>query len=348
MFNSKTVFIIGAGASKEAKLPIGEELTERIADLLKLHVEFNNLKRGDAQIFQSVLRLVHSGPPWNENQFIQSGHAVAEAMELALSIDTFLETHSANHEFVMLGKLGIARAIATEERKSHLAPSADQSKPFNMRNIGATWYVSLARQLFTGISAQNPEQAFEDVSFIIFNYDRCLQIFLVRALQVYFRIDAQQAQEIVQRVRIIHPYGSLGSIFPNTAEHVPFGPERFDLLAAAERIQTFSESADSKRSVQIKYMVEQAETLVFLGFGFHEQNMKLLDCGHGVYYERGFARRAFATTYGLSESDTKFVRNQISHLVTDAPEDRQFGQWIFTLNGTCADLFRGYWRSLTA
>jgi len=35
MFKSKTVFIIGAGASQEAKLPIGKDLTLEIARLLQ-------------------------------------------------------------------------------------------------------------------------------------------------------------------------------------------------------------------------------------------------------------------------------------------------------------------------
>jgi hypothetical protein len=51
MFQSKTLFVVGAGASKEAGLPIGEELTDRIATLLKLHADYRSLKSGDDRIY---------------------------------------------------------------------------------------------------------------------------------------------------------------------------------------------------------------------------------------------------------------------------------------------------------
>jgi hypothetical protein len=88
------------------------------------------------------------------------------------------------------------------------------------------------------------------------------------------------------------------------------------------------------------------ETLVFLGFGFHEQNMRLLDPEHVWMEEEVMRHRAFATACGLSESDTKVIRDQISYLRTGGPEGPH-GHWISTVNGTCAELFRSYWRSLT-
>jgi len=350
MFNRNTLFIVGAGASKEAGLPIGTELTERIAELLKISVDYRDLKSGDHVIYEAMKRLAQSGPPWNNNKFLASGREVAEAMDLAVSIDTFLETHASNCEYVMLGKLGIVRAIWLEERASKLAPTEDRQKPFRMRDLGDTWYFSLARQLFTGIPVEQPERAFENVSFVVFNYDRCLQVFLLRALEVYFRLSRPRAEEILQAVPIIHPYGSLGSIFEGSENHMPYAPTRLDLIEAAGRIRTFSESAHSAAISTVRQLVDQAESWIFLGFGFHEQNIRLLDPGN-VWIDDGDAGwryRAFATACGLSSSDTQFVRDEISSLRTGAPENANGAQWIHTLNDTCNALFRSYWRSLTA
>lgn len=44
---SKTVFVIGAGASKEANLPTGEELKSSISSFLDIRFEYNTQIKGD-------------------------------------------------------------------------------------------------------------------------------------------------------------------------------------------------------------------------------------------------------------------------------------------------------------
>lgn len=348
MFKSNTVFIVGAGASKEAGLPVGNELTLKIADLVNIYADLGQLKAGDYRVFEAMKQLQRSDARWEKNQFLGSGRALAEAMDMAVSIDTFLESHASNSEFVMVGKLGIVRAIAMAEHKSKMAASKDRVSPFRIRDLSGTWYTSLAQQLFTGIPADRPQYAFTGVSFVVFNYDRCLQTFLVRAMEVYFRITTEQAQAIVSAVPIVHAYGTIGSVFPGTPGFVSYGDEDVDLVSAVERIKTFSESVDSEIAVKIKQLVGDADTLVFLGFGFHSQNMELLSPGDRFELDHPNRYRAFATTFGLSESDAQFARDQISMIVTGSGEDKSFEPWILSISGTCADLFQAYWRSLTA
>ena len=346
MFESETVFIVGAGASAEAGLPIGTGLTSKIASLLDLHVELGRVIRGDETVYNTLRQLVQSDQKYKDNKFIGSGQAVAEAMQLALSIDTFLESHASNEEFILLGKLGIVRSIQIEERESLLGPIKQNGLPRGIKELANTWYYSLARQLFTGVPVEEPERAFENVSFIVFNYDRCLQAFLAKALQVYFQIDEQAAMAILAEVKILHPYGSLGSIFPGQRQ-VPFAPANLNLLEAANRIKTFSESADSDVMETAKAWVNKAQTQVYLGFGFHEQNMELLSPSDAFLVgDVPFRYNAYATTYGLSASDEAVVKDQISYLRTGGPYDKEHS-WINTIDGKCAALFSGYWRSLT-
>ena len=345
MFKSNTLFVIGAGASQEAGLPIGSKLTEKIAALLRFSADHGNLTKGDHIIYNALRKLTQQ-EEWAQNKFLGSGREVAEAMELAQSIDTFLESHSSNREYVQLGKLGIVRAIAMAESSSKLKPQVNGNSPFRLTDLTDTWYYSLARQLFNGVQADKPYSAFDNVSFIVFNYDRCLQTFLTRAAQVYFQLNSAQAETLISQVEIIHPYGSLGSIFDGTADRVPFASVDFDILDVANRIQTFSESCDL--AATIRQRICEAESLVFLGFGFHEQNIALLDVSKGIDLFDAPPKRVFATTMGMSTSDEAVVRDQISYALLGRPLNKDEESSISTNSGTCAELFSTYWRSLTA
>ncbi|MCW2370180.1 hypothetical protein [Sphingobium sp. B11D3D] len=351
MFKSKTVFVIGAGASAEAELPIGKHLTKRIAQLVDFRVgRLQTLTQGDPQLLSILEHMVRQDPdPWPDNQFLRSGREVAEAMQLAPSIDTFLQTHKDNREYVLLGKLGIAKAILAAEARSRLAPTADQSSPFDMRSVADTWYVSLAQHLFSGVPADDPLSAFENVSFIVFNYDRCLEVFLHRAIAVYFPRMVREVDAIMSKVRIVHPYGDLGALTLGAEGRTPFGSESADLLRIANRILTFSETIEDNQLLhRIKTIVNEAETLVFLGFAFHEQNMEILNDNVPKGEKRNSIKRVYATTLGVSQSDQQIIRSQIGDLVKGRPIKDRDQYSIQIADGECKKMFEEYWRSLSA
>jgi hypothetical protein len=64
VFNSQTVFVLGAGASYEAGLPIGAGLVDLISS--KLDIEFDDLgiknRSGDLALFRSLIS-AYSNPP---------------------------------------------------------------------------------------------------------------------------------------------------------------------------------------------------------------------------------------------------------------------------------------------
>jgi hypothetical protein len=347
MFKSKTCFVIGAGASHELDLPIGNGLTADIAKLINIEADYGfPLKKGDPQIYQ-ILQMLHRKPEWKDSKFLLSGRELAEAMELAPSIDTFLQTHRDNAEYRILGKLGIAQAILKAERKCKL--HASNGGPVRYRDIANTWYVSLAQHLFSGIPADSPASAFDNVSFIVFNYDRCLEVFLIRAVSVYFRIPQSEAQKIVSNVAILHPYGSIGPLDDFGPESAVFGDNEADLVAVTQRILTFSESVQDDDLVQnTKRLIRESETLVFLGFAFHEQNMDLLGDELPKQEKKSAVRRVYATTYGMSASDTQVVKAQIAHLLRGRPQKERDDYTIEMFPGKCCDLFAEYWRSLSA
>lgn len=167
------------------------------------------------------------------------------------------------------------------------------------------------------------------------------------AAEVYFRLSPAAASDLVSNVRFIHPYGSLGSVFQGENDYLPFGSDGVDLNAVAARIKTFSESSDHSAAMRIA--VAQAETIIFLGFGFHAQNIELLDVAseYGID-EPPQHHRVFATTRGMSSSDAAVVEEQISYALRGRPTGPTDERWIWTKDGSCTDLFSTYWRSLTA
>src|SRR5258705_906095 len=282
MFKSRTVLIVGAGASQEVGLPIGKELTTKIAQLVDLHIDAGRITRGDYQIFEILKREVRAHPElWIDNKLLVSARHISEAMEMAVSIDTFLESFSTDQERILIAKLGIAKAVIVAEQASKLASRDNQA--FRLRSVADTWHVILSQLLFSAVPAATPEVAFQNVSFIVFNYDRCMQVFLARALQSYFQIDEGRANDIVRNVTFLHPYGNLGGVFPGDQPQVPYGTEHFDLLQLAGGINTFSESVKDPAIIDAaREQVRNAETLVFLGFAFHDQNMALMSIADSV------------------------------------------------------------------
>jgi len=121
---TKTVFVVGAGASQEAGLPIGSELKMSIATALDIRV-----KRGGYQLISGhdlileALRLEAAKNPTHTDLLASLQNAawrIRDAMPQASSIDTFIDNHSEDKQIELCGKLAIVRTILEAEAKSAL------------------------------------------------------------------------------------------------------------------------------------------------------------------------------------------------------------------------------------
>jgi hypothetical protein len=50
-------------------------------------------------------------------------------------------------------------------------------------------------------------EIFNKIAFIVFNYDRCIEIVLLNALQTDYGIREQEAKCVIGELEIIHPCG---------------------------------------------------------------------------------------------------------------------------------------------
>ena len=351
MFKTRTLFVVGAGASCEVNLPMGAELKDIIA---KLNIRFEGGQQatGDNQIGQS---LRHCGR--QDAQFasyLTASRQIAAAMPLALSIDNFIDAHKHNQHIELCGKLAIVKSILEAERKSKLHMRSNLNARMNFSAVSGSWYEPFFQRLTEGISRANIAGVFNNVSFITFNYDRCIEHYLLNALQTYYTIPFEEAGLLVNQLVVHHPYG-LVDLLPwqnRTGRGVDFGGnpvDEDDLLRIAREIKTFTERFEEGEELSaIRTQVQDAEVIVFLGFAFADQNMALIK---PVGETR--ARRVFATAWGASVSDRVVIENQIGHLLGRQPyvgggDDRFPGVRIRVRSDKrCVELFREYWRSLT-
>ena len=213
MFQSKTLFVVGAGASKEARLPTGNQLTATIANKVDIQFgEFTKQLRGSFEIAGALTLHVKDvdGQPGDVNDYFAACWHIRDAMPQASSIDDFID-HQGDDKIELCGKLAIVRSILEAEKNSLLFVNqreADQTLNFN--GLENTWYKNFMQILTDGGRKDNINKLFEGMYFITFNYDRCIEHFLFHALQNYYRIKPDEAADIMQGFKILHRYGMVG------------------------------------------------------------------------------------------------------------------------------------------
>ncbi|MCA0301137.1 MAG: hypothetical protein LCH95_01925 [Proteobacteria bacterium] len=280
MIRAKTLFVVGAGASADFGFPLGTALTKQIANAL-------NLESSGASAEKELLRVAievangHPALPRSGDLFF-SAREMHGALVTASSIDTFLDNRSKNADYALLGKMAIACCLIEAERRSPLRASNPRGS-FDLSSVDGSWIARLFDIMAAGVKEDAVDEMFRNVSFLVFNYDRCIEHYFQHALASRFGLGLEQAAKIVRNsCRIIHPYGTLGSLgggeFP-----IPFGLKLTeavhgtgDLLhRMSQNLLTFSESQKTE-SIPIREAVAKAARIVFIGFGFHEQNVDLL------------------------------------------------------------------------
>ena len=210
----------------------------------------------------------------------------------------------------------------------------------NQHDLSDTWYASLFKLLTENVRKDALDTIFNNISFLAFNYDRCIEHYIYNSLQTYYRIDSQKSQSISSKLEVFHPYGVVGSLPWQSNRGVDFGSELSgrQILEMTLNIRTFHERTQEGISLdEMRRRLREAHTIIFLGFAFHDLNMKLLDPLMPAH-----AKRIFATAKGLSRNDCNSIVGDI-HTLLQAKE-----QVIIELRNelTCFKLFDEYWRTM--
>ncbi len=115
-----------------------------------------------------------------------------------------------------------------------------------------------------------------------------------------------------------------------------FQNPHLELGKYVEKIKIFTEQEDSKIYQDIQDALGAAQAIVFLGFGFEEQNMRFFQ-GHSLGYDKS----VFATVMGLSDVNKKHVEDELGDLFS--PNARR----VYTFDGKSKALIEEFYRPLT-
>jgi len=290
---------------------------------------------GDMPLFQQIT----SNMQKYVNEFQQAGWLIRDGILLSRSIDDFLDLHRNDPRVTLYGKAAIVRCILDAERNSKLYFRPNGSRAaFSPTNFRDTWLVKFVEMLTPGIPREDVRQIFDSVSFIVFNYDRCIEFFLLHALQMVYGIDEKEAQSALDDLEIIHPYGVIDPA-------IPFGAGQADFVKLAGGIKTYTEQIGSgEMTGRIAGRIHDADHIVFLGFAYHDQNMLLLN-PHGALG----SKKLFGTGFGMSDTDVEVTSKQVDAWFREnqtSPVARK--RFIKIENQLkCADLFDHYAKTLT-
>src|ERR1039457_1503369 len=81
------------------------------------------------------------------------------------------------------------------------------------------------------------------------------------------------------KLTLLHPHGVVGRLPWQEPLGISFGAQinGAKLLEASAQLKTFSQRIEDESALsKMRKLVEEAQSIVFLGFAFHEQNMELI------------------------------------------------------------------------
>lgn len=276
MITTPTVFILGAGASIPYEFPSGQALADSICEpgenvgwLVAYGFEESHAKR-----FVKELRRAQSE-----------------------SIDSFLEDRP---EFKEIGKTAIAIRLIKYENQ-------EQFFIVNKRN----WYTLLLKRMYSSLD----EFPNNTVSIVTFNYDRSLEHFIFEALCARSGKPPSEVAAALQKIPFIHVHGQMGFLPWQTSsdnDKRPYATTESEVAVrtAAKGIKIVSEgNEESEEFVAARRSINDARRLHFLGFGYHETNMRRL----GASFELFDKKEVSGTCFGMTDAEQDLVLRRVNY-----------------------------------
>ncbi len=287
--------MVGAGASAECGLPAGDDLKQTIA---------------------GILGSLTSSKDIGLRHLVSTAFGQDTANELSTVIPTFPSMDEALHylrdreKTVLLGKAAIVDQILVAERNSRLITPGNHLRA-NVDALEGTWMPNFLSMALSAVTMSDIGVAFQNVTIINFNYDRTFEHYMYAALQSKALLSPERAHSVIQNIRVIRPYGWLGGLEWSGNPKVSFGGlyADADISALAGQIRTYTEQAEQGLQDQIQAVIEPAALVIFLGFGFHQQNLTL------IKDRAPSARRhkhIFGTVYGINEHNYQALGGRLS------------------------------------
>jgi hypothetical protein len=249
MIKTKTLLILGAGASQPYEFPLGDQLCEKIIDKLR--------GRGfQEKVINELSILPAAGEMLIENFRIDLGRFKPR------SIDQFLTRQEPRLR--LIGKLAVASIILECEHPRH----------FNTTQ--KNWYLELYKILSRDATLENFGN--NSLSVITFNYDRSLEHFLyVKLIGDYGENKKELIKKQLGNIPIVHMHGRLPALPWESSHGLDYGTraDYVNLSLASAGIEIMGENDSA--SVEAENLLKNTQNIYFLGFGYHQSNLNKLN-----------------------------------------------------------------------
>jgi hypothetical protein len=274
-----TCLILGAGASAPYGLPTTDELRDLI---LSSRSPTGRQTAAKFPVKGPQRASLTPGDPVNEwtiylNEVTDAANLGAKTPDFRnkffradQSIDWFIRDNEAS--FGDIARLQIAAVLLNCERDDKLA---------------GDWYRLLSKIVFPTSDFTSLPKG--NLSIISFNYDRSFERYFLSVLESQFNLPLSEAKAVFDRIDLVHAYGQLGSL-----DEVPYG-DTTKAGQAAEGIRLIRPDTDNPMQGRVGALIRRSTYVNFIGFGFDDQNIKLLG-------PRNFKKvqRVYSTSVGLS------------------------------------------------
>jgi hypothetical protein len=330
--------VAGAGASREAGLPLGDELREQIRDAVDPRPERLS-DQGAGRFFRKGFNLLPNRNTYGELELYDKARdRLYRGMQTAVSIDNFLDNHYNDKHLNACGKLAIASCILQAEANSKV-----KIEPGNIHNnikfdaLKDTWFQLFFFLLQLSTPFECLSARLKRLAIITFNYDRCIEHYLHSAIRNHYDVSPEDAASALTNLKIIHAYGSLGSLpWQSGADSIDFAAEKPTLSTFVENalaLKTFTETTndDDEQLKELRQIMRSPEKLVFLGFAYYTQNMELLFPAKQSPQFQDSVKRIYGTAYNLSGPNVQEIQTDIvkrwqinNNQIESFPNDRCF------------------------
>jgi hypothetical protein len=271
------LFIIGAGASKPYGFPTGLELFESIRDI-DYSIDYTKNKEESKYLtehFKELYKNESNEIDIKKNTMCDFSRDIKNSN--MISIDDFLRNREnliSQYRQFEFGKRIIAYKILEAEYKC-LTEKNKEGEKCKKDKDNIDWINYLLSYI------DRDEKLYKDFfnsKFIIFNYDRLFEQKIFEYL-IYdkhllvgenFGAPIKDASEVLGDMKIIHTHGYIGSL-----KDVPFGINDVNYGSIYRNIKTASE-IENKIKEEIQSHFNECNRIFFIGFGWIEDNMKLL------------------------------------------------------------------------
>jgi hypothetical protein len=304
------LFIIGAGASVPYGFPSGESLFNEIR---KLNYSINYKDTSNKTLQYDRSKYFKNSPSHD----IQNAHqqmynfSIDVKKSSMISIDDFLRNRKKLDDIQnKFGKMIIADKILQAEKKSKT-------------NIELMTKIDWFNYLFSYIDRD--DSLFNDFlnnsKFITFNYDRLLENKILEFLQHDKNCKNDEIFRNFEKIEIIHVNGSIGNL-----KDIEFGKDK-EVIGSWEdsdeihpnyeyiikNMKTIWEYDDKGREQEQKRIIEifdKSKRVFFIGFGWLEDNMKLLGLDNREKKILS-GKKIYGTAFKMSDYNIRNIENRL-------------------------------------